>query len=322
MSIVEQASRRLEELRRGGIEVPVRTPPANGQDVARAETDLPVRAARQLERVHAPAVAPARDKPARKADDTSDGATGASRSKLVEIDLGRLAAMGYLTPKAARSQLGDDFRVIKRPLLLNAQGKSAQPVDNANVIMVTSALPGEGKTFVAINLAMSMAMELDRTVLLVDTDVSRPSVLSRLGLAPARGFLDVLGDASTDLSEVLLRTNIDKLTILPSGVPRPQATEILASDSMSRLLADVAARYPDRIVIFDSPPLLPSTESRVLATRMGQVILVVEAMRTPQKAVTQALSTVESCPMVMPLLNKVSRSEVGSYYGYYGPGEG
>lgn len=321
MSIIEQAARRLEELRRGGIEVPVRTPPVNGQGVAPAEADLPARAARQLERVHAPTAPAAHDKPARDADDSSDGATGASRSKLVEIDLGRLAAMGYLTPKATRSQLGDDFRVIKRPLLLNAQGKSAQPVDNANVIMITSALPGEGKTFVAINLAISMAMELDLTVLLVDADVSRPSVLSRLGLAPARGFLDVLGDASADLSEVLLRTNIDKLTILPSGVPRPQATEILASDSMSRLLADVAARYPDRIVIFDAPPLLPSTESRVLATRMGQVILVVEAMRTPQKAVMQALSTIESCPMVMPLLNKVSRSEVGSYYGYYGPGE-
>jgi receptor protein-tyrosine kinase len=185
--------------------------------------------------------------------------------------------------------------------------------------MVTSSLPGEGKTFVALNLAMSMAMELDKTVLLVDADVSRPSVLSRLGLAPARGLLDVISDTRVPLSDVILRTNVDGLSLLPAGAPRDKATELLASDAMQRLLDDIAGRYADRIILFDAPPLLPSTESRVLATHMGQVIVVVESERTPQKSVLQAIATIDACPVVMPLLNKADHSEVGSYYDYYGP---
>src|SRR6185436_17047374 len=162
-------------------------------------------------------------------------------SKHVDIDLARLAAMGYLTPETPRAQIADEFRVIKRPLLMNVLGKSAAPVERANQIMVTSSLPGEGKTFVTVNLAISIAAELDKTVLLVDADVSRPSVLSRLGLAPARGLLDVLADPSVQLSDVLLRTNIDGLTILPAGAPRGQATELLASEGMTRLVDELAA---------------------------------------------------------------------------------
>lgn len=319
MSIVEQAARRLEELRRSGIALPQRPGPPEGREAPPPERGLPAAAA--LHAVQArkdkAETSPASSRPV--VDDSTPPQV-AIRSRLVEIDLARLRAMGYLTPGATRNQIADDFRVIKRPLLAKTQGESAQGVNNANLIMVTSAMPGEGKTFVAVNLAISIAMELDRTVLLVDADVSRPSVLSRLGLSPSTGLLDVLSDASTVLSDVLLRTNIDKLTLLPSGAGRVEATEILASEGMSRLLSDIATRYPDRIVIFDAPPLLPSTESRVLATRVGQVIVVVEAKHTPQRTVVQALATVESCPVVMTLLNKAARSEVGFYYGYYGPG--
>jgi receptor protein-tyrosine kinase len=116
----------------------------------------------------------------------------------------------------------------------------------------------------------------------------------------------------------MLKTNVERLTILPAGSPHDRATELLASDAMTRLVEELATRYPERILIFDAPPLLPSTESRVLATHMGQVVLVVEAEKTPQSTVTQALAAIETCPLVMTLLNKVARSEVGSYYGYYG----
>lgn len=133
-------------------------------------------------------------------------------------------------------------------------GRSNTPISNGNLIMVTSALPGEGKSFTAINLAISIAMELDNTVMLVDADVARPSVLNMLGLPPSKGLLDVLQDNSLDISGVLLRTNIEKLSILPSGTPHPRATELLASDIMIRLLDDMASRYNDRIIIFDSPP--------------------------------------------------------------------
>jgi protein-tyrosine kinase len=244
------------------------------------------------------------------------------RSKPIHIDLGRMAALGYVTPDTPRAQIADEFRVIKRPLLANLHGKPGQAVERANLIMVTSSVPGEGKTFVSINLAISIAMELDKTVLLVDADVSRPSVLERMGLTPAAGLLDMLTNPAITMADVLMRTNIDKLSILPAGAPHGRATELLASDSMNRLLDELADRYSDRIVVFDAPPLLPSTESRVLATHMGQVVMVVEAEQTPYKTVARALATVESCPVVLPLLNKISRSEVGFYYGTYGPVEG
>ncbi|WP_280154032.1 XrtA-associated tyrosine autokinase [Piscinibacter sp. XHJ-5] len=318
MGIIEQAARRLEELRRSGIEVPDRAVAAAG--LKRPDDTVQALAARRLEdaRVTTPGALD-RLPPAVHEIRPAARAAGGAHSKQVQIDLTRLGAMGYLTPETPRAQIADEFRVIKRPLLMNVAGRSAAPVERANLIMVTSSMPGEGKTFVTVNLAISMAMEMDKHVLLIDADVSRPAVLPRLGVTPARGLLDVLADPSVALSDVMLRTNIERLSLLPAGAPRGQATELLASNSMVRLLDEMASRYADRILIFDAPPLLPSTESRVLASHMGQVIVVVEAERTPQKSVMQAMATLESCPVVMPLLNKASRSEVGFYYGYYGP---
>ncbi len=232
----------------------------------------------------------------------------------MSIDLARLAASGIVTPTSARSQIADEFRVVKRPLLDNI--RSAENRSGANLIMVTSALPGEGKTFVAINLAMSIAMELDKTVLLVDADVARPSLLSTLGLPPSPGLMDLLTEESVGLSNVLLRSNVEKLTLLPAGSPQARSTELLASQSMAGLVQELSNRYSDRVIVFDAPPLLPTTESRVLASHMGQIVVVVGADSTTQGTLRQALSTVQSCPVVMTLLNKAVRSEVGSYYGY------
>jgi len=247
-----------------------------------------------------------------------------AQSQSVEIDLDALAAAGIVSPNAPRSQIADQFRVIKRPLISNAAGKGASVVVNGNLIMVTSALPGEGKSFTAINLAMSIATELDLTVLLVDADVGRPSVMNLLGLPAGPGLLDLVVDGSRELSEMLLKTNIKKLTILPSGTAHPRATELLASEAMTRLISDMATRYADRIIIFDSPPLLLTTESRVLASHMGQIVMVVQAEKTRQSAVLQALATIERCPVKLMLLNQ-ARTQVSSGYedGYgYGYGYG
>jgi receptor protein-tyrosine kinase len=133
--------------------------------------------------------------------------------------------------------------------------------------------------------------------------------------------MDVLAGEVDDLGEVLLRTNIEKLSILPAGMPHQRATELLASEGMNQLLEQIANRYPDRIVVFDSPPVLVTTEARVLATHMGQVVVVVEAERTTHATVKQALATIESCPVKLMVLNKSRRSGPGSYYGYgYGYG--
>lgn len=244
-------------------------------------------------------------------------------SRRVELDLDVLMAAGFVTPNAPRTQIADQYRVIKRPLIQNAVGKGVVALNHGNLIMVTSALSGEGKSFSSINLALSIAAELDHTVMLVDADVARPSVLRMLGLPQGPGLLDLL-EGRAEMANVLLRTNVDKLTILPSGSPHPRATELLASDAMSQLLNDMATRYADRIIIFDSPPLLLTTESRVLASHMGQIVVVVHAGKTLQADVQHALSTIESCPVRMLVLNQVEATTHGSYgYGYgYGYGSG
>ncbi|AXA90852.1 XrtA-associated tyrosine autokinase [Massilia sp. YMA4] len=238
-------------------------------------------------------------------------------ARFAEIDLARLRRLGMVTHDGDRTSVAEDFRIIKRPLLRSMRGADDQPVRHGNLIVVTSALPGEGKTYCAINLAMSMAMERDTTVLLVDADVARPSLLAALGLAPRPGLMDVLLDDKLDLADVILRTNVPALSILPAGRRNRHATELLASRGMTRLLDDIATRYPDRIVIFDSPPLLITTEASVLAAQMGQIVLVVEAERTTHGAVREALRQVEGCPNVNLIYNKTASSGSTDYYGYY-----
>ena len=160
-------------------------------------------------------------------------------------------------------------------------------------------------------------MEFDSTVLLVDGDVAHPSLPDVLGLPASPGLLDLLAGDSIDFADALVKTNIEKLTILPAGSHHRRATELLASEQMASLLRELASQYPDRIIIFDSPPLLATTEARVLATHMGQVVMVVAANSTTRHAVDQALATVENCDIVLMMLNKASKTDVGTYYGYY-----
>jgi exopolysaccharide/PEP-CTERM locus tyrosine autokinase len=241
-----------------------------------------------------------------------------SLAKAVELDLERMRAIGLVTAAGGRTALLEEFRVIKRPLLQRAFAARAPGDKPANLIMVTSSLPGEGKTWCSINLAMSIAMELDHTVLLVEADVARPSVLRTLGLPPQRGLMDVLADPKLDVADVMLRTNVDTLSILPAGTSTPRATELLASSGMSSLLAEIATRYPDRVVIFDSPPLLLTSEARVLATHMGQIAMVVEAEKTTQHAVLEALAQLEGCSNVNLIYNKTREFPgIDASYGYH-----
>jgi receptor protein-tyrosine kinase len=239
-------------------------------------------------------------------------------TRMVEIDLDRLHKRGYVTPDAPTSQIADEFRVIKRPIIRNAQGRDGARVKDGNLVLITSALPAEGKTFCALNLAMSIAMEYDSHVLLVDGDVGNSGLPKLIGSPESPGLLDLLTDDKLDVADALVRTNVEKLTILPAGTPHRRSTELLASEQMVSLLRELGARYPDRIIIFDSPPLLRTTEARVLATHMGQVVMVVAAESTSQSAVNQALATLERCEVVLMMLNKADREEVG-VYNYYPP---
>jgi protein-tyrosine kinase len=241
-----------------------------------------------------------------------------STRHIADINLARLQTMGMVTHDVGRTSVAEDFRIIKRPLLRAAFGKDCLSVPNRNLIAITSALAGEGKTFCAINLAMSIAMEKDHTVLLVDADVAGPSVLKVLGLAPQPGLMDILLSDEVGLTDTILKTNVDGLSILPAGRSNRHATEFLASQAMSALLAEIASRYPDRLVIFDTPPLLMTTEASVLAAQMGQVVMVVEAETTPQHVLKEALRRIEHCPHIKLICNK-TRSFPGAddYYGYH-----
>lgn len=240
--------------------------------------------------------------------------------KWADINLARLQQLGMVTHDGGRTSVAEDFRTIKRPLLRAASGHDGERIHNGNLIIITSALPGEGKTYCAINLAMSMAMERDTTVLLVDADVARPALLNVLGVDARPGLMDVLLDEELDLSEVILRTNVPALSLLPAGRRNKHATELLASRGMSRLLEDIATRYPDRIVIFDSPPLLITSEASVLASQMGQVVLVVEAERTTHSTVKEALRKLDSCRHVELIYNKTNPFSCNDHYAYYDQG--
>jgi exopolysaccharide/PEP-CTERM locus tyrosine autokinase len=293
VSIIEKAASRIDLQRN--------TPAAKTPETAAVDA---IEAAPHV--VLTPVAPPAQAEPAAAPKAAEDAPQPAQKfsTRRVELDLNRMRDMGMVTAAAGRTRLLEDFRVIKRPLLQRAFAERTAGEKPGNLIMVTSSLPGEGKTYCAINLAMSIAMELDHTVLLVDADVARPSVLRSLGLPAHRGLMDVLVDDKIDMADVMLRTNVDTLSILPAGTSTPRATELLASSAMSTLVDEIANRYPDRVVIFDSPPLLLTSESRELASHMGQIVMVVEAQTTTQHAVKEALHQLEGYPNINLIYNK------------------
>jgi protein-tyrosine kinase len=236
--------------------------------------------------------------------------------KVVNIDKDALRSMELLPPPEAERWMASQFQRIKRPLVAAALGKSANPVHNGHLIMLVSALPGEGKTFTSLNLALSTALERDVNVLLVDADIPKPHVTRIFGLQGERGLLDLLADGDLHPESVILRTSVPGLSLLPAGRRLDNATELLASERMEQVAMQLGANGSKRIVIFDSSPLLLSTESRALIPVMGQVVLVVRAEITLQKAVMEALDIIGDAKPVSLILNQSHEPVSGAYYGY------
>ncbi len=235
----------------------------------------------------------------------------------VEIDLEKIQAAGMVTPFGERTHIAEEFRLIKRPLLLNAFEKGPNAIRNGNVIMVASSRSGEGKTFMAVNLAMSIASERDLTVLLIDADVAKPDIPNVLGFEADLGLVDLIADDRIDMSDVIMRTNIENLSVMPAGRPHHLATELLASERMGNLVSELSLRYPERVVIMDSPPALLSSVAGVLALNVGQTLFVVEAERTSQTAVDSAIGLVSACKNINLLLNKSRPLGGGERFGSY-----
>ena len=232
----------------------------------------------------------------------------------------RLRDMNMLVPDSELpAEVRSEYRRIKRPLLSNAFGKSSSLVDQGNLIMVTSAIPGEGKTYSSVNLALAIAQERDSTVLLVDCDVTKQGVSRMLGVSNRRPDLtDLLISETMPINDALIKTDVPGLVILPAGQPHEYITEMIASKRMANLMDEFATRYSNRIVVFDAPPMLSTPESQVLAGLVGQVVFVVEAGKTPFTIVEDALDMVPKEKAVGMLLNKSeSISNRGSYYYNY-----
>ncbi|MCH8538654.1 MAG: XrtA-associated tyrosine autokinase [Alkalimonas sp.] len=234
----------------------------------------------------------------------------------IQLDLKRLESLNFVSLSPERRVINEELRTIKRKLLNNAFGALSSTLNHPNLIMVSSSRPGEGKTFTAVNLALSMALEKDKTVLLIDADVLRPNVSKTLGFAADHGLTDYLSGDELTVEDVLLSTNVDRLKVIAAGAPHHLSTELLASEKMLNLATEFATRYPDRVVIFDAPPLLGVNETAVLAAMCGQALVVVEENQTKLAEIEQAVALLPEELAVGFVINKAHRNQ-GKGYGYY-----
>lgn len=233
----------------------------------------------------------------------------------------RLTKRGFIYGSDSAHHIQEEFRHIKRKLLNNAFGSAAKTLKHSNLIMVSSSNPNEGKTFISINLALSIALEQDNTVLLIDADVLRPSLHRELEFESKKGLVEYLLAEVDSLSDVIYNTNMPNLKIIPAGKSHHLTNELLASARMVQLAKELAERYPDRLVIFDCPPILGVTETPVLSSLVGQAIVVVEESKTKIDDVKRAVSQLNEDIAIGCVMNKTIRSKK-DVYGYYGYGYG
>jgi len=238
------------------------------------------------------------------------------------IDRDRLAARGMIVPGAPVTGISEEYRIVKREIIRNFTGAPGRPVlPRGHRVLIASANPGEGKTFSAVNLALSLAVEADHDVLLIDADIAKPSVLEALGLDDGPGLMDALADPHLPLGDCLIQTDIAGLKVMPAGTQHMHDTELLASARTEALLAQLEAGAPGRILILDSPPVLAASPAAVLAGHVGQLIMVVRADETLESSLRDAIGLMGACPHIQLLLNGVKYSPGGRRFGtYYGQG--
>jgi len=206
--------------------------------------------------------------------------------------------------------MGVQFQRSSKPL------SSTQAIFIGLTIMVTSALPGDGKTFTSINLALSMALERDISVLLVDCDVAKQHVSQIMGVKQERGLLDALIDESADIESLVMQTNMRGLSLLPAGKRVEATAELLSSNRMRQIITALCHSNSRRIVLLDSPPLLITNEGRALVKIAGQVVLVVRAGYTPRHALQEAVELFDAQQAGGLILNHVAGDGNEDYYGY------
>jgi protein-tyrosine kinase len=281
-----------------------------GSYVGQAAPIVPVVAAKP-----SPApVAPKAPLPAAAIVDAGDSAFAA-------VDRERLRSLGFIVPGAPPTSLSEEFRLVKRQLLISALGgPNSEAIERGQLILICSAHPNEGKTFSAVNLALSMASETEIEVVLVDADVAKPEILSTLGIAGGAGLMDALANPALDVEALLIRTDVPNLMVLPAGLQTNNDTELLASDRTRKLIDRLIENKPRRIILFDSAPALAASPASVLALHVGQCVIIVRADQTTEGALRDTMSLLDACPRMQFMLNGVSFSgtnrKFGSYYGF------
>ncbi|EXS69345.1 AAA family ATPase [Sphingobium sp. Ant17] len=233
------------------------------------------------------------------------------------IDRIALAEAGFLQPDGAVTAMSEEFRLLKRDLLAQLQDNK-----RGNRILVCSPHSGDGKSFCAINLALSLAAEKDREILLIDADFGKPGIPAALGLEAGPGLMDALADPTVAIEDCVIRTDMPSLSILPAGQRSNADTEFLSSARTEQLLARLTEGRPDRILVFDSPPLLAASPAAVLASHVAIALLVVRADKTSEAAVRDAIGLLKGGAQVQLLLNAVRFAGGGRRFGsYYAKGE-
>jgi protein-tyrosine kinase len=246
----------------------------------------------------------------------------ASLAKHITVDNAALRAAGYFPEHDEDRQFADQYRRIKRPLIDKAMSGRAA-FGEPRVVIVTSALPGDGKTFTSINLALSMALERDVSVLLIDSDVAKRHISELFGLADQPGLLDALVDENLDAESAIVPTNTRGFAILPAGKRVAGTEELLSSNRMRKIVTGLCTRNPRRVLLLDSPPLLVTNEGRALLKIAGQVVLVVRAGKTPRQAINAAIALFDPQQAGGVVLNQVQLKLTEGYYEYaaYGSDE-
>ncbi|HEX4259559.1 MAG TPA: hypothetical protein VHY76_00510 [Acetobacteraceae bacterium] len=235
------------------------------------------------------------------------------------IEAVTLERAGLVSWSSTRSRVSEEIRLLQSQLLRSAFAPADGRQTPLNLVMVTSARPGEGKSFAALNIAAGIARQQDREVLLVDADGKQHNLGEKLGLAGAPGLLDLIADPGLTPNDLVVASALPKLSVLPVGRPIEQSAELFATRQMASVIAGLGRRYADRIVILDAPPCLSSSDPSTLAPLVGQVVFVVQAEQTQREEVEAGLDLVQSCPTLMLLLNKVKMKTTHAFGAYATP---
>jgi Mrp family chromosome partitioning ATPase len=236
---------------------------------------------------------------------------------LAPVDRAALAAAGCIVPEAPATGLAEEIRLIKRQLLATIERRVSQPDEKRRSVLITSPQSQDGKSFCAVNLALSLAGERELEVLLVDGDFAKPEMLAMLGIDPGPGLVDALADPAVDAERFVIRTDVPGLSVLPCGRKAANVPELLASERTREVLAGLVAGDRNRLILFDSPPALMASPATVLASHVGQVLVVVRADQTTEADLRETIGLLSGCDHVALMLNAAAIAVSGRNYGTY-----